>query len=466
MATSAATGTNPLDNLSIINVSALVSQTIATERIPQDSLKATLTSEQAKLAAYQDMNSSLSALQNAALPIIGSLFATSPTWATSGVTSSNGSVAATATSSATSGEYQFNVTQLAKSHSLLFSSGVSTSAISASGPIVIKDASGLPVLTLNPKPPLTTPSSSLTISGVVSLINSEASSPIRAAMVGDGSGTYRLQLTSKSSGTSGEFSVTGLEALGAGVITQQSQNARIQFGSNPTNDVASSSTNTFADIFPGVTFTVSSITDTDPMHSVFTPAVTLTVSDNTTSMDAQVSALVNALNSTSSAISTATHKAAGNSNSGALSGDNWLRTLPQKLSHAFVDGSGVGATALGLSVDKNGAMTFDSATFNAAFASDPQTVKATVAEMARQIGVVTKDATAATSGQITRALAEKQSSIDSLNRRISDWDDKLTARQTLLTQIYSKINANLGTLKTTSDWISQQITVLTTKSTG
>jgi flagellar hook-associated protein 2 len=111
-------------------------------------------------------------------------------------------------------------------------------------------------------------------------------------------------------------------------------------------------------------------------------------------------------------------------------------------------------------------MTFDSATFNAAFASDPQTVKATVAEMARQIGVVTKDATAATSGQITRALAEKQSSIDSLNRRISDWDDKLTARQTLLTQIYSKINANLATLKTTSDWISQQITVLTTKSTG
>jgi flagellar capping protein FliD len=50
-----------------------------------------------------------------------------------------------------------------------------------------------------------------------------------------------------------------------------------------------------------------------------------------------------------------------------------------------------------------------------------------------------------------------------LTDRIAAWEIKLTDRQTMLTQLYSTLNANLATLKTTSDWISSQITSLTAK---
>ncbi len=459
MATTAVGGT-PLDNLSMINVSALVTQTIAAERTSQDSLKGTLSGQQAELAAYKKMNTTFTSLQTAAVAIVGSVYATSPTWATSGITSSNTTVAATASATAGSGEYRFNVTQLAKSHSLLYGNGVDTSTTVASGQFIIRNASGMPVLTLNPKPPATT-SSDLTLPEVVAAINGDSSSSVRAAMIGVGDGLYRLQLTSKSTGASSEFSVDGLDDLGSTTVAQQGQDAKIQFGSNATTDVASSSSNTFSDVFPDVTFTVSATTVTDPAHTPFAPAVTLTVGDDVTSMETQIQGLVDALNASTTAITSATHSSA--SGPGALSGDTWLRSVPQSLARIFVNNSGVSSDGLGLSIDKYGVMSFDAATFRAQLASDSSTTKATITELARQVGAITKVATQPVAGMVVKALADKQNSIDALDKRIAAWDDKLAIRTTMLTQLYSTLNANLASMKTTSDWISSQITSLTAK---
>jgi len=459
MATSVA-GSTPLDNLSMINVSALVTQTIAAERVPQNALKGFLSGQQAELATYKTMNTTFASLQSAAVDIVGSVYATSPTWATSGVTSSNSSVAATATDTAASGEYRFNVTQLAKSHSLLFGTGVDTTTVVSTGEFVINNAAGLPVLTLNPKPPATT-SADLTLPQVVAAINGDSSSTVRAAMIGVGDGLYRLQLTSKATGAASEFSVTGLDDLGSTSVAQQGQDAKIQFGSNATTDVASSSSNTFTDVFPDVTFTVSATTVTEATRTPFVPTVTLTVGDNVTAMDSQIQALVDALNASTTAITDATHS--NTSGTGSLAGDTWLRSVPQSLARIFVNNSGVSADALGLSIDKYGVMSFDATTFNSQLASDPTTAKATITEFARQVGALTLVATAPVSGMITKAMTEKQNSIDSLTDRIDAWEVKLTDRQTMLTQLYSTLNANLATLKTTSDWISSQITSLTAK---
>jgi len=460
MATTSSVGGTPLDNLSMINVSALVSQTIAAERTAQDSLKGNLSAEQAQLSAYQRVNSSFASLQTAAVAIVGSVYATSPTWATSGITSSNSTVAATATATASSSEYRFNVTQLAKAHSLLYGTGVDTSTPVATGQFIIRNAAGLPVLTLNPKPPATT-SADLTLPQVVAAINGDSSSTVRAAMIGVGDGLYRLQLTSKSTGASSEFSVDGLDNLGSTSVAQQGQDAKIQFGSNATTDVATSSSNTFTSVFPDVTFTVSATTVTDAAHTPFAPAVTLTVGDDVTTMDSQIQGLVDALNATTTALTAATHSST--SGTGALAGDTWLRSVPQSLARIFVNNSGVSADALGLTIDKYGVMSFDATAFNAQLASDPTTAKATITELARQVGAITKVATQPVAGLVVKAITDKQNSIESLNKRITAWDDKLAARTTLLTQLYSTLNANLASMKTTSDWISSQITSLTAK---
>ena len=108
-------------------------------------------------------------------------------------------------------------------------------------------------------------------------------------------------------------------------------------------------------------------------------------------------------------------------------------------------------------------MSFDATAFRTQLASDPTTAKATITELARQVGAITKVATQPVAGLVAKAITDKQNSIESLNKRIAAWDDKLAARTTLLTQLYSTLNANLASMKTTSDWISSQITSLTAK---
>jgi flagellar hook-associated protein 2 len=96
-------------------------------------------------------------------------------------------------------------------------------------------------------------------------------------------------------------------------------------------------------------------------------------------------------------------------------------------------------------------------------ASDPTASKAALIDWGYQIGQITNDATAAVTGSLSRAISSSETQIEDLNTKIADWDQRLKDRTTLLTQLYASINANLATLKTTSDWISSQITSLSAK---
>ena len=144
-------------------------------------------------------------------------------------------------------------------------------------------------------------------------------------------------------------------------------------------------------------------------------------------------------------------------------GESSVRSIATSLPQAFLSAIAPISTDIGLSVDKYGVITFNATTFAAAMASDASGTKAAIIDWAQQIGQITNNATAVATGTISRAISSSESEIESVNTKIADWDQKLKDRTTLLTQLYSTINANLATLKTTSDWISDQITALTTK---
>ena len=69
-----------LTNLNVINVNALVTQIITTEKVPQDNLKATLSSQKSDLSTFQSLNTRLKALQSSAEDMIGSVLVTTPSW--------------------------------------------------------------------------------------------------------------------------------------------------------------------------------------------------------------------------------------------------------------------------------------------------------------------------------------------------------------------------------------------------
>jgi flagellar hook-associated protein 2 len=447
-ATTSATSTGALANLNMIDVTALVNRVMTAEKIPQDNLKTSLATGQSKLTAYQSLSTTVKSLQSAAESIIGSVYATSPTWASLGASSSSSNVAATASATATAGNYTFDVTSLATPAKVLFGTSVkATDPVSSIG--------GTITSTSHPTKPITI-DSSMTLAELATAIN-DADAGVNASLIktgtdGSGNDLYRLQLTASSTGTANDFTFSGIDQLGS-VTTTAAADAKIQFGPDALNDVATSSSNTFTNVFPGVTFTTSKVED----------GVTLTVADDVSAMSSQVQALVTAYNSAYSALQSATTYNLTDKSAGLLMGESSVRSLTVSLPGAFLSAIAPITTDLGLSVDKYGVVSFDSTAFATAMASDPTASKAALVDWGYQIGQITNDATAAVTGSLSRAISSSETQIEDLNTKIADWDQRLKDRTTLLTQLYASINANLATLKTTSDWISDQITALTTK---
>jgi flagellar hook-associated protein 2 len=298
----------------------------------------------------------------------------------------------------------------------------------------------------------TSPNTTFTLAELASAIN-DSDAGVSASLIKTGTDVYRLQLTASATGTDNDFTVSGIDGLGSTDSTIAT-NATIHYGGSSLSAFnVTSSTNTFTNVFPGVTFTTSAVEDD----------VTLTIADDISAMSSQVQALVTAINSSVASLQSATTYNATDKTAGLLMGDSSVRSIATSLPQAFLSAIAPLSTDLGLSVDKYGVISFNATTFAAAMTSDASGTKAAIIDWAQQIGQVTNDATAVATGTLSLAISSSESEIESVNTKIADWDQKLKDRTTLLTQIYSTINANLATLKTTSDWISDQITALTTK---
>ena len=112
------TSTSPLTSvgglISGLDTNSIITQLMQIEAEPQTALKTTLTNTQSAITSYQDLNTKFQALLTAAQNL------TNPsTWGARTATSSDSSVAASATASALTGSVTFTVNQLATAQSLI-----------------------------------------------------------------------------------------------------------------------------------------------------------------------------------------------------------------------------------------------------------------------------------------------------------------------------------------------------------
>src|SRR6185437_12197402 len=120
------TSTSPLTSvsglISGLDTSSIITQLMQIEAEPQTALKTTLTNTQTAITSYQDLNTKFKALLTSAQNL------TNPaTWGARTATSSDASVAASATASALTGSVTFTVNQLASAQSVI--SAASTSSL-------------------------------------------------------------------------------------------------------------------------------------------------------------------------------------------------------------------------------------------------------------------------------------------------------------------------------------------------
>jgi len=455
-----------LDGLSSgLDTTTLIATLMQSEAIPQNLLKAQVTSTTAEITALQSLNAKVAALGDLAKAAVkpGALDLYS-------ASSSSTNIKATVGTGATGGELQVVVSALAQNQ-------IGVSAAMAAWP------SPATITIVGHGTPLEITPASSSLDDIVTAVNASTAgvtaTKVAAGKDSNGNALYRLQFSSKTTGADAAFSVyqgsaadvaagtaTNVLTAPGAAITKTAQDASVKlWAGTSAEQVVTSSSNTFTDLLPGVSVTVSA-TSPDP--------TTITIGRDSTAVAAKASAIVDALNlvfsviANQSASSTVTNADGTTSlKAGVFAGDSTVRDVDDKvMSAATMPINGHSPSEYGISVTKDGTITFDTDKFQAALAADPDTVNAALQTISSRVAAVTDTVSDKYSGQLTQRITGDQSSVKTLNDQVAAWDIRLASRKSTLERTYSAMEVLLSNMKAQSAALTSQLSSLTTSSTS
>ncbi|WP_066465483.1 flagellar filament capping protein FliD [Sanguibacter suarezii] len=449
-----------------LDTTALITQLMQVEAMPQTLLKSKVTSTQSFITALQGLNTRVASLADAAKA------AAKPTsWDAVTATSSGKSVTATATSGAQASSLSFSVDKLASAQTSV--SGTVTTLESLLGdplPSSVTLATGSGATAKATVVDLTDVTD---LAGFAAKLNT-ADTGITASVVKISETESRLQLTAKNTGAVAAFD------LHVGTVAE----ADIQAGTAPApligragaivaagdaqitlwgNQPVTSATNTFSDVLGGVSITVSALEPTP---------VTVTVARDNTALKKLASDLVGAvgvvLSEIKSRTATTTTTASDGGTvitAGVLGGDSATRSLNQAIVSAVsypVDG--FSPSEVGIVIGKDGTFTFDEAKFTAAMAADPAKVQRIVSGVAERVAEVATRASDKIDGSLTQKIVNQESFSKNLSSQVEDWDRRLAVRKEGLQKTYSALEVTLSGLNAQSSWLAGQLAGLSSSS--
>lgn len=363
-----------------IDINSLVSQLVAAEGQP--AFNAILRQEDsvnARLSGIGTLKSALSTFETAVNKLKdGSLFKTHK------ATSSDESILkATAGTGSVAGSYAVEVTQLAKKQkSITAAEFASTSTVVGTGTLTFAATSGSSFS-------VTADSSNNTLEGLRDAINSASGNTFVTASIinvdnSTSTGTIsKLVLTSKNTGTTNAFTVTGSDDDGnntdtSGLSQLFSTNLTAQTAAADAiievdGQTATRGSNAITDVLPGITFDLKAAavgTTVNVDVSVDNDAISKTISDFVTAY--------NALHTTAKALGK--YGGADDTDNGALIGDATLRYVTSQLRQdttnivSSITGSYNSLAMIGVTIDKDGVMALDSDQLDTALSADFQSV--------------------------------------------------------------------------------------------
>ena len=262
-----------------LDVAKIVEQMVAAEKVPLKKLEYKAEGIQTQISTYGEIKSLTSKLGD-----IVSKLTRDSAWNGVSISSSNPTLSGTMTGIAATGTYNIKVTDLAQAQ---------TTALGGAGGIALaKDQAmgetGTIKLKMGAVEKDISVSGSDTLTKIATKIN-EAEMGIQASVVTDVDGKERLMLRSKETGTDKAFTVdlgslsSAPAALGQ-AEAQAAKNAKVKLNGMEVE----SSTNTFANTIPGMSFTVSEV--------VTSTAATLNVKADTEAMKKNIQEFVDTYN--------------------------------------------------------------------------------------------------------------------------------------------------------------------------
>lgn len=425
-----------------MDTTGLINSLMKIEALPQNLLKQKVSSSQSFITALQGLNSKISSLADLATPT-----AKPDSFDVFTASSSSSTVTASASKTAAAGHVEFTVDRLAQAQVAVSDLVTEWSATE----LTITGADGVPLV-------VTADSTSL--DDIVSAINkSDAGvTAVKVAAGKDaitGEAQYRLQFTAKETGLAGGFTITG----GTEQITtiKQPEDAAVKlWAGTSVEQTITSSTNTFANLLPGVDVTVTTKSD-DP--------VTLTVARDDKKIGKMAGDLVDKLNGIFAEISvksTVTNSTDANGkpmvSGGPFTGDSTVRDANQKLlAAASLPVGGKSPSEIGVTLTKTGTLEFDPEKFQAALKENPAQVQSMMQELATRVADAATSLSDKYDGSLTTKIKGQESVVKDLNTQVDEWDRRLTSRRSALERTYAALEVQLSKMHSQSNWLGSQL---------
>jgi len=445
-----------------LDVKSIVSQLVALEKKPLDTLKLQAATVQTKISAFGQIKSLVSTLADT----LGKLTSVTGWNSVSATSSDSSAVSVSAIGGTLPTSFNVEVTTLAKAQATASAAVIPVGGAIGAGTLTFTPVGGAAVDVVV--------TGSDTLSDVASKING-ANAGVSATILNDASGE-RLLLRSKNTGVAGGFALS--VADGDGNDADSLGLSRLVVGSTTTTDATdaaatvngipvSSSTNTFATTISGVTFTALKET---------TAPVDITVTKNTSDIKANIDAFVAAYNAINDTLNEATKYDAATKGAGLLQGDSTALALQNSLRNAIqsvTSGSSVFTRLadVGITQQRGGNLLVDSSKLAVGLANSDE-----LKNMFRSTGGGSADGIAVKIKAVTTSLLSgngffqsKDSSLKlalsqnaknqlQVNERVTKFEANLNAR-------YSALDTKMASLNALNAYVNQQVTTWN-KSTG
>lgn len=473
-----------------LDLSGMLTKLMSVERQPLTALDTKEASYQAQLSAYGTLKSAVSALQGTTDTLASSLLYNS----NSLTSSATSVVTGTASSAAKAGSYSLKVTQLAQAQTLASATFASlTSPVNGSAASKLKIElgtydSGANTFTANSNrnPVSVDVAANASLSDIRDAINN-ANAGVTAAIVSVGTG-YKLTLTSQFTGAANSVKLTTLDANGNTVndntgLAQLSFDPTATAGSGKELSVTTEALDSNFQL-NGISLTRSSNTVSDAITGVTlslagTGSSSLSIQQDTTGISTGISSFVKAYNDLHTQLKSLTTYDATNRKASTLTGDSTARSLETALKNLLSTRVDTGVSTIsslssvGVSVQKDGSLTFDASKLSNALATSPDAVKTLLSAKSSATnatqGIATKmSATFSSMLSDNGLFASKTNGINSTIKSINSQRTELGLR---LSQVESNYRAQFTALDTlvskmqaTSTYLTQQLNSLSSSS--
>ncbi|MDR0379910.1 MAG: flagellar filament capping protein FliD [Candidatus Accumulibacter sp.] len=425
--------------ISGLDVASLIKASMTFDRLPLERAQRQLSDTESKISAVGQVKSAIAGLQEAAKNISDSskLYSYKASIGNADVAS------VTASSTAASGKYSLEVSQLATSHKLASAANLD---VSSGGTLDIQVGNGASK-TINI-------AAGASLSDAAKAIN-DADAGVSATVVNGANGA-QLMLTSNETGANNEISLnSNINGLSVGSMTEvaKAQNAKLSID----GIAIESASNTISNAVTGVDLTLKSTTTT---------ATQLSVNNDTSELETRMKGFVDAYNKARDTMrALSQYDASGDKNHGVLNGDGTVSSALSEL-RGLLSAVPAGASAafpslvdMGVETSSAGVLSINTSRLKTASETDFASLTKSIAAYGSAFEKVTAKMTGSDG-----LIANRLDGLSSTSSRLKDTIGVQERRLEIVQARYEKQFANLETLlasmTNTGNYLSQQLASL------